>query len=183
MSKVDNIRNTKATIRGGFSLIELLIVIAIISLFGFLVFGSLKKAEAARAEDRGIADLKKAAKNIGANSELICINKCKKCYMSPFGSPKLTEVASHLKPLTAYILDKNDNPEELDFNRVDDNPICLRFKYYANGSSSQMIIESEEKFYYFSSYFGDVKEFETLQEAAEEWLKYTEIVTNKGDYY
>jgi len=183
MSKVDNIHNTRATMRGGFSLIELLIVIAIISLFGFLVFGSLKKAETARAEDRGITDLKKASKSIGANSELICIDKCKKCYMSPFGSPKLTEVTTHLKPLTAYILDNNDNPEELDFNRVDDHRICLRFKYYANGSSSQMIIESEEKFYYFPSYFGEVKEFETLQEAAAEWLKYTELVTNRGDYY
>jgi len=173
----------KVSTHKAFSLIELLIVIAIISLFGFLVFSGLKKSESKKNDTLSIAKLKDASRHINSDKELVCIKKCKECFFSPFGSSKMQAAPTLLKPLIVYTLDKNNNPQEIDFGRVGDEKICLRFKYYQNGSSSQMIIESEDKFYYFPSYFNDVQRTDTLEEATNKWLKNSEILTNRGDFY
>jgi len=165
----------------GFSLIELLIVIAIISLFGFLVFGLLKKAEI-RQDPYTIKNLKKILQNHG-DIELLCIDKCSQCFTHEPGEEAMQEVSSDLKELQAYTVDKNDNPQKITFGRLRDHHICLRYRHYANGSSTQIILESEEKFFYFPSYFGEVSIHDSAEDAAEVWIKGSKIATSQGNYY
>lgn len=165
----------------GFSLIELLIVIAIISLFGFLVFGFLKKVEI-KQDPYSIKNLKTIFKNRG-DIELLCIDKCTQCFTHAHGSDTMQETSSDLKALQAYTVDKNDNPQKIEFGRFRDHHICLRYKHYANGSNTQIILESEGKFFYFPSYFGEVSVHESAEDAAEAWVKGTRILRSKGNYY
>jgi len=165
----------------GFSLIELLIVIALISLFGFMVFGSMKKS-AIKKEPYGIKNLKKVFKT-ASDAELLCIDKCTKCFIRTPGDTALQEVESELTELQAYIVDKDDNPQKIDFGRMDDHPICLRFRYYANGSTTQIILESEDKYFYFPSYFGKISIHTSIEEAADKWVENTKLLTSQGNYY
>ena len=165
----------------GFSLIELLIVIAIISLFGFLIFDFLKKAEI-KQDPYTIKNLQKILRNQG-DVELICINKCTQCFTRTPGSQALQETGSDLKEIQAYTVDKSDNPQKIEFGRLKDHPVCLRYRHYANGSSTQIILESEEKFFYFPSYFGEVSVHDSAEDAAEAWVKDTKILRNRGNYY
>ncbi len=165
----------------GFSLIELLIVIAIISLFGFLVFDFLKKSEV-KQDSYTINNLQKILRGQG-DVELICINKCTQCFMRAPGSEALQEIGSDLKEIQAYTVDKSDNPQKIEFGRLKDRPVCLRYRHYANGSNTQIILESEEKFFYFPSYFGEVSVHDSAEDAAEAWIKDTKIPRNRGNYY
>ncbi len=165
----------------GFSLIELLIVIAIISLFGFLVFDFLKKVEI-KQDPYSIKNLKKVFQDYG-DIELLCIDKCAQCFTHTPGSDALQEASSDLKELQAYTVDKNDNPLKIEFGRTKDRRICLRYRHYANGSNTQIILESEGKFFYFPSYFGEVSVYESAEDAAEAWIKGSEILRSKGNYY
>ncbi len=164
-----------------FSLIELLIVIAIISLFGFLAFSTLKTS-AQKQVIYKISNLKKLFKST-EHKELICIDKCKKCYARDEGSEKLSEIKSDISPLKAYIVDKDDNPRKIDFGKYDDHHICLRFIHYSNGSSSQLIVESNGKFFYLPSFFGKTESFDSLDEATKEWTKDSRLLTDQGNYY
>lgn len=165
----------------GFSLIELLIVIAIISLFGFLVFDFLKKVET-KEDPYGIKNLKEIFKNYG-DIELLCIDKCAQCFTHALGSDTMQEVGSNFKELQAYTVDKNDNPEKITFGRFQDHRICLRYRHYVNGSNTQIILESEGKFFYFPAFFGKVTVHESAEDAASAWIEGSKTLRSKGDYY
>jgi len=165
----------------GFSLIELLVVIAIISLFGFLIFDFLKKVEI-KQDPYSIKNLKEIFKNRG-DVELLCINKCRQCFIHTPGNDTMQEADSDLKALQAYTVDSNDNPQKLEFGRFQDHRICLRYRHYANGSNTQIILESEGKFFYFPSYFGEVTVHESAEDAAEAWIKGSKVLKNRGSYY
>ena len=165
----------------GFSLIELLIVIAIISLFGFLIFDFLKRAEV-KQDPYSIKNLKKTFQSLG-DAELICITKCAQCFMHTLGSDTMQEVSSDIKETYVYIVDRRDNPQKVDFGRLDDHRICLRYKHNSNGSTTQTILESEEKFFYFPSYFGEVSMHESAEDATQAWVGDTKVLTSKGNYY
>jgi len=167
----------------GFSLIELLIVIAIIGLFAFLSFEVLRQQEST-AKAYTVEKLREAfADTIPSDRELICIDKCTKCFISNTKQGSAQESSSNLKEIKAYILDANDNPEQIEFGRLDDHPICLRFRYYANGSNTQIILETEGKFFYIPSYFGEVEAFESLDTASDKWIEDAKLASDRGNYY
>jgi hypothetical protein len=99
------------------------------------------------------------------------------------GSDTMQEVSSDIKETYVYIVDRRDNPQKVDFGRLDDHPICLRYKHYSNGSTTQIILESEEKFFYFPSYFGEISIHESAEDAAQAWVGDTKVLTSKGNYY
>ena len=167
--------------RKGFSLIELLIVIAIISLFGFLVFGFLKKSEI-KQDPYTIKNLKKTFRNSG-NVELLCIDKCAQCFIHSAGNTRMQEVASDLGEIQAYTVDRSDNPQKLEFGRLKDHRICLRFRHFANGSTTQIILESKDKFFYFPSYFGEITVHDSAEDAAQAWVEDNQLLRSKGNYY
>ncbi len=163
-----------------FSLIELIIVILIASLFAALVFNNVNLGTK-KEKKVGIKELKKAAGRIRGDAELVCTDKCSKCSLVSNG--KSTEVKSLLKELKAYILDDGGNPQEIEFGRMDDRKICLRFHYYPNGSNSQMIIESNDKYYFVPSFFGDVEVYNDMDGAVSRWKKYRDQLDSTGSYY
>jgi len=167
--------------RKGFSLIELLIVIAIISLFGFLIFDFLKKAEI-KPDPYTIKSLKQAFKNTG-DTELVCLNKCTQCFLITPGSGQMQEVESSFKEIQAYIVDQDEHLQKIAFGRMDDHPVCLRFTHYTNDSSTQIILRSEGKFFYFPSYFGEVSMHGSAEDAAEQWIGDTKLLGSQGGYY
>jgi prepilin-type N-terminal cleavage/methylation domain-containing protein len=165
----------------GFSLIELIIVILIASLLASVIFTNIS-FKTKKKQKVGIHQLKNTeiTRNIG-DAELICTDKCRHCAIINGG--KQTEVESRLKPLKAYILDDSGNAQELDFGRVKNKKVCLRFHYYANGSTSQMILESDEKFYFLPSFFGEIEVFDGVDDAVERWTKYRKQLDSMGTFF
>lgn len=188
MQKITGLHKKAHTKRGkilsrGFSLIELLIVIAIIGLFSILSFNVLRQ-QVKKPKAYTVEKLRKIFGDaLPADKELICIDKCSKCFTTAMGGGAMHESASNLKDMKAYTLDASDNPQEIDFGRFNDHPICLRFRYYANGSNTQIILETEDKFFYFPTYFGKVEVFDSLEDATDKWKSNTKLVSDKGKYY
>ena len=165
-----------------FTLLELLIVILLLSLMAMLIFGSMSRQKPGMEKPK-ISQIKKLVQEIPARGvELICLDNCSRCFLRG-ANREMHSVSYGFKPINAYIVDPYDETKKLDFGRIKDHRICLRFHYSPNGSTSQMIIELEKKFYYIPSYFGDVREFSSLEEARAHWLRDSELLENRGDYY
>ncbi len=170
-----------AAARSAFSLIELIIVILIASLFAALVFSSVSSGKP-REKKVGIRALKEVEDSrIGGEADLVCTDDCRTCRLVI--EHKSHPVDSRLKPLTAYILDEGGSPQEIDFGRMGDEKVCLRFHYYPNGSTSQMILSSDETFYFIPSYFGTIETFDSLSAAAERWKHFRDRLDSMGAYY
>jgi prepilin-type N-terminal cleavage/methylation domain-containing protein len=181
MSEVENSVTSKK--RKGFTLLELLIVILLLSLFAFLVFGTMKRqSEGARHPE--VSQIRKILleERQGMERELICLEECQSCFF--FGSEHELEKNEMLfPPIKAYGIDAYDQPVKMDFGRWRDRPICLRIRVYANGSIDRMILESEGKFYYLPAYFGKARSFESLSDAVGYWLRDRERFHDEGDYF
>ena len=182
MSEIDSRHAPAPPSERAFTLLELLIVILLLSLFTFLVVGSLKR-EASSRQIRGIPALRGLPERMNLPAgELVCTEQCKKCvYVG--GDHNERPMALSLPPLTAYGIDISDQPRRLEFGRFHDRPICLRFRYYSNGSSSRMILGNGKEFFYLPSYFGEMKSFPSLEAAAEYWLRDGDLLHDRGDYY
>jgi prepilin-type N-terminal cleavage/methylation domain-containing protein len=180
MPKITSRHHTLAFLVPGFSLIELIIVILIASLFAALVFNNVM-FDSKKTEKVGIQRLKEAATQYPGDAQLVCIDECQHCTIAH--GNKANEIESRLRPLTAYILDDSNNAQEIDFGRAEDKKICLRFRYYANGSTSQMILESGDRFYFIPSYFGEVEIFDDLEGAVERWRRYRDQLDSMGGFF
>ncbi len=181
MPKIASTTPLRALLRSGFSLIELIVVILIASLVSSAIFSNVNFGTK-KQEKVGIHQLKKGGKLLhGSDAELVCLDHCRQCFLK--ASKKSTELPSQLKPLKAYILDDSANPQEIDFGRIKGKKVCLRFHYYPNGSTSQMILESDEKFYFVPSYFGDVEVFGALDAAVERWTHYRSQLDSMGTFF
>lgn len=170
--------------QAAFTLLELLIVILLISIFYYLVSATFKKEKRAS----NILTIKNINKyplkhlpRLGA--ELICIDDCKRCFIYNYDTYKIVNINSKLSKLKAYIVDSDKEPIKIDFGRLKDKSICLRYRYYPNGSSSQMIIKMDNRYYYIPSYFGKIKEYPSLMEAINRYRWIEGKFTDNSDYY
>jgi len=169
----------------GFTLVELLLAIFLVGLFAYFTFatpGDVKKQK----EVITISNLPNFfQKNLSGDGEVVCINKCKECYYitnSPQGST--IPIPMVLNVRNEYILDKNDNPVKLDLGRFKDKKVCMRFRHYKNGSISQVILDLGDKVIFMPSYFGEGKEFNSISEAADWWVKDSQDrLRSRGDWY
>ena len=171
----------------GFSLIELLIVIIIVSLVYFLAFSGIEKTEE-KAKALGPLNLKSSIQNseiFQGEGTLLCINDCRSCYLrkdinTPF---EAYEEKIDLEGVVAYTLDANDALLRLEYGRYDDAKICLSMHFYRNGSSTKIILKQDNDVYLLPAYFGEAEKVDSLEAAKELWLKETRTVSNRGDYY
>ena len=171
----------------GFSLIELLIVIIIISLVYFLGFSGIDNTT---AKPKALTPLNLKSSLLKSElfqgeATLLCINKCRSCYMrkdihSPF---EAYEHGIDLKNLEAYTLDARDSLQRMEYGRYQDKKICLILNFYANGSSTQIILENKEAVYFLPAFFEEPKKVDSLNEAKEFWLQNSQLVSNSGDFY
>ena len=173
--------------RRAFSLLELLLVIFIISLVYFLGFSGFEK-EKKHMPVLTPLKLKEAVMQsplFKGKGMLICIDGCKSCYFrediaSPFEAyPGKTKLA-HLK---VYSLDENNALIQREYGRYQDQKICLEINFYSNGSSTPLILQDDEGIYFLPAFFGKARKTASLEEAKELWLKNSNALHNRGDYY
>ena len=178
--KIDNMHK-------GFSLIELLIVIIIISIVYFLGFsgieGSSTKVKALTPLNLKSSILK--SELFKGEATLLCIDKCRSCYIrkdihSPF---EAYEHGIDLKDIKAYTLDAQDSLQHMEYGRYQDKKICLMLNFYANGSSTQIILDNKEAVYFLPAFFDEPKKLDSLEDAKELWLKNAQLVASSGDFY
>jgi prepilin-type N-terminal cleavage/methylation domain-containing protein len=171
----------------GFSLLELIIVVLLVSLMGFLVFSSaIKREQKVKVLDPSTLPLtlRTSFKDQG-DIEFFCINKCKECYVMQNQdiSPYEGDI-SFGKDVEVHLLDDNNRFVHMDeFGRIEDNKVCLRFHLYANGSTTKMVIVNNKGIYYLPSYFGKAKMVEDMGEAEELWIKEEYSLRDSGSFY
>ena len=172
---------------GGFTLLELIVVVMIVSLMGFLVFSSAIKQQT-KKEALSPASfpntLRKTFKGKG-DIEFFCINKCTECYVVQDRQIQAYEGGIELgTDVEVYKLDDSEHLVQIEeFGRVKDQQICLRFHLYPNGSTTQMVISNKEGIYYLPSYFGKAKQVADMEEAKEMWIKEEYNLKDSGSFY
>ena len=169
----------------GFTLIELLLAIFLVSLFAYFIFATPASVTKAKIEVNASNLPSYLQKNLNGNGEVVCINKCKDCYyVTNLAKPQNAPMPMMLNVKAEYILDRNNNPVKLELGRYQDKKACLRFRHYKNGSISQVILDLGNKFLFLPSYFGKGKLFDSLNDAADWWVKDSQNSTrSRGEWY
>jgi len=173
--------------RSGFSLLELIVVVLIVSLIGFLVFSTAIKQQK-KAEVLDPTTLQKTFRKSfqgQGDVELFCIKKCKECYVA-----KGKEIIPYDggidfgKDVEIHLLDEDNHWIEMDeLGRIKDKKITLRYHLYANGSTTQMVISNDKGIYFLPSFFGKAKKVSDMDEAKELWIKSDYDLKDSGSYY
>jgi len=173
--------------RKGFSLIELLIVVVIISLVYALGFSNFKirKAAPKALTPLNLKETIVKSEFFNGHATLMCVNKCRNCYLrqgvsSPFRAYSNKIDLTNIK---AYTVDERESLRRLEYERYDDKKICLVMDFYNNGSSTQIILEDDKGAYFLPAFFGEPKHFDSPDDAKTYWLEQSSSVSNSGDYY
>jgi prepilin-type N-terminal cleavage/methylation domain-containing protein len=173
--------------RKAFSLMELLIVIFIISLVYYLGFSGVElgKQKPKALTPMNLKETITKSNLFSSHATLLCVNKCKKCYMRKniSSSFEAYENKIDLSNVKAYTLDAEDSLMKIEYERYNDQKICLVMDFYANGSSTQIILEDEENAYFLPAYFGKAKKFDSPEDAKDYWLEKSHLVSNAGEFY
>jgi len=171
----------------GFSLIELLIVIVIVSVVYFLGFSGFEKPE---SKPKALTPLNLKStimKSEGFHGEatLMCIDKCRSCYMRKGINGSFEAYANKvdLKNTEAYTLDEGESLQRLEYGRYKDKKVCLVLNFYHNGSSTQIILKNEKGIFFLPAFFGEAQEVDSLEDAKDLWLQNSDLVSNSGDFY
>lgn len=175
------------TMHKGFSLLELLIVILIISMVYFLGFNGIELGDK-RPKALNPLNLKEtllSSHTLTTKATLLCVNNCRNCYIRANISSPFTEYESpiDLENIKAYTLDSDDALNLIEYERYQDQKICLIMDFYPNGSSTQIILEDEQQSYFLPAFFGQPQVFPSPEEAKEYWLRNSAAVSNSGDFY
>jgi len=171
----------------GFTLIELLIVILIVSIVYFLGFSGveLDKSKPKALTPLNLKKMITHAKWFEGKISLLCVNKCKTCLLRKDISSQYIPYNNgiDLHDIEAYTIDASDMLTRIVYERYNDKEVCLKMDFYPNGSSTQIILKNDKGAYFLPTYFEDAKRFETPEDAKDYWLKNTQLVSNRGDYY
>lgn len=178
---------TGCTLHKGFSLIELLVVILIVSVVYFLGFGEFgfTKAKPKPLTPMNLKAEILKSKMYESEATLICLDKCRTCYLrSKFSSAfQPYPNALDLKELKVYALDESDALVRIEYGRYQDQDICLMIDFNHNGSSTQVILENQNGAYFLPSFFGKTLRFNSPEEAREYWLKKSYSLSDSGAFY
>jgi len=174
-------------IHKGFSLIELLVVIIIISIVYFLGFSGV---EMGKQKPKALTALNLKSTIMKSDlftqeATLLCIDKCRSCYLRE-GVGSAFQAYEHgidLKDTQAYTLDARESLHLIEYGRYQDKKICLILDFYRNGSSTQIILKNENGVYFLPAFFGTPQKADSLEDAKELWLKNSDLVSNSGDFY
>ena len=171
----------------GFSLLELLLVIFIISIVYFLGFSGIEKPS---QEKKALSPLtiKRTLMKETSSTELgtlLCPKPCKECYFRPSMKAPFKPYKGHidLPELEVYTIDGSENLQELEFGRYNDHKICLYMNFYPNGSTTPLILKTKKGVFYLPAYFGEPVQTESLEEAQELWMAHAHALDHQGDFY
>ena len=156
-----------------FTLIELLIVIVLIGILYTLAIGSFESLKEKRSS-LTLATLKEYLhdKNHTKSSAMLCLDECLECDIYVDDKKVETLDAFLDDSVRVYRYDPSYGYIAKDsgvyFNEEDvDEDICFAYKLQRNGVGDQVLVEFEDKFYDFSSYFEDVQIYDSIAEAME----------------
>ena len=172
----------------GFSLIELLIVILIVSIVYFLGF---EEFEVGKAKPKPLSPMNLKTEILKSElyegqATLMCLDKCRTCYLRPDLSSSFQTYpnAIDLQNIKAYTLDESDSLVRIEYGRYDDEKICLIMDFYTNGSSTQIMLENKEgEVYFLPSFFEAVVRFDSPEEAKEYWVDKSHSLSDAGAFY
>ena len=174
-------------VKKGFSLLELLIVILIISMVYFLGFEGV---EIGKKKPKALTPLNLKSNIIASEffrgeGTLLCINNCRSCYFRSDVSSPFEEYTSpiDLTNIQAYTLDRYDALTRIEYGRYQDQKICLIMDFFKNGSSTQIILKNDEESYFLPAFFGEPQLFSTPEEAKEYWLRNSTLASDSGAFY
>ena len=171
----------------GFSLLELIVVVLIVSLIGFLVFSTaVKQQQKTKILDPSTlpSTFRDSFKGQG-DVELFCIKKCKECYVMQGGNISPYDGGIDFgEDVEIHLLDDDNRFVEMDdLGRIKDKKVCLRYHLYPNGSTTQMVIVNKKGIYFLPSYFGKAKKVDDMEEAKELWVKEDYSLRDSGSFY
>ncbi|CAA6821614.1 MAG: Unknown protein [uncultured Sulfurovum sp.] len=171
----------------GFSLLELIVVVLIVSLIGFLVFSSaVKQQQKVKVLDASTlpSTLRQSFKGQG-DIEFFCIKKSEECYVLQGKNISAYNGGINLgKDLEVHVLDNDNHFIQLDEQgRYKDKKINLRYHLYSNGSTTQMVIVNNQGIFYLPSYFGQAQKVDDMGEAKDLWLKEEYSLRDSGSFY
>ena len=173
--------------RKGFSLIELLIVVVIISLVYAIGFSNFKirKATPKALTPLNLKETIVKSEFFNGHATLMCVNKCRNCYLRQGISSAFKAYSNKidLTNIKAYTVDERESLRRLEYERYDDKKICLVMDFYNNGSSTQIILEDDKGAYFLPAFFGEPKRFDSPDDAKTYWLEKSHSVSNSGEYY
>ncbi len=173
--------------RKGFSLIELLIVILLVSMVYFLGFEGI---EIGKKKPKALTPLNLKSNILSSElfngqATLLCIDQCRSCYLRPDVSSAFEAYTSpiDLINIQAYTIDKYDSLTRIEYGRYQDKKICLIMDFYHNGSSTQIILKNDQEAYFLPSFFGQPQAFSSIEDAKEYWLRNSTAVSDSGEFY
>lgn len=174
-------------VRKGFSLLELLIVILLISIVYFLGFEGI---EVGKKKPKALTPLNLKSNIVSSElysgkARLLCVDECRSCYLrhdiaSGF---EAYESPIDLTNIQAYTIDQYESLSRIEYGRYQDKKICLVMDFFENGSSTQLILKDEKGAYFLPAFFGEPQKFSSLQEAKEHWLRNSTVVSDSGAFY
>jgi len=175
------------TLRKGFSLVELLIVIMVVALIYAAGFSgvSYSKPKPKALTPLNIKDNIIKSEFYNGRTTLMCLDKCKKCYLRQGLNSKFVPYSNsiQLNNVVAYSLDSKDSLYQIEYERFNDKPICLVIDFYNNGSSTQLILKDDKGAYFLPAYFGKAKKFDSIENAKTYWLESSQAISDSGGYY
>ena len=177
----------RCNVHKGFSLIELLIVILIVSIVYFLGF---EEFEIGKAKPKPLSPMSLKTEILKSElyegkGTLMCLDKCSSCYLRS-GLDSSFQAYSNpidLQDLKAYAIDESDSLIRIEYGRFDDKKICLIMDFYKNGSSTQIILENKNGSYFLPSFFESAIRFDSPEEAKEYWLDKSYSLSDSGAFY
>lgn len=175
------------TLRKGFSLIELLIVILIVSIVYFLGFEGVEigKPKPKALTPLNLKSTLTSSELFGGQATLLCINKCRSCYLRKDIASSFEEYTGSidLGNIEAYTIDRFDALVQIEYGRYQDEKICLIMDFHTNGSSTQMILKNDKGAYFLPAFFGEPQMFSSVEEAKEYWLRHSTAINDSGAFY
>jgi len=178
---------TRYEVRKGFSLLELLIVILLISVVYFLGFEGVEIDEK-KPKALTPLNLKStivSSESFNGKATLLCVDECRSCYLRDDVTSGFTAYESpiDLTNIQAYTLDRYESLSSIEYGRYQDKKICLVMDFFENGSATQIILKDKKGTYFLPAFFGEPQRFSSLQEAKEHWLRNSQVVSDSGAFY
>jgi len=157
----------------GFTLIELMIVIVIIGVVYVLAITSLKTM-GDKSKNLTLKNLPEFMNSIHSHDDLLltCIDNCKSCYL--FRDGKFDDNIDPFidEDIRIYKYDVNLGANEITFTPFFDEEgrefdVCFKYELSREGVHSEMAVETESKIISYPSYFGEVKEYKSVEDYVE----------------
>ncbi len=153
-----------------FTLIELLLVVVIIGVIYGLVINSMKKITN-REDSLDFKSLPSFVKTFHHQNHVafVCTDNCKTCALYADGE-KVKEIDAFMakeRVLRFWRFDADQGMQELRFTPIFDEDdrefdVCFRYEIYEDGSSSEMIIETQKESYDYRGLFHPVAAYASL---------------------